>query len=446
MATNTYVALRKTTVTGSPVASVTLSLTGISGYTDLVLVISGTSTSATNHGIQFNSDTAFNYSTTLVYGDGTSAGSTRKLAASGGGNQPFFYTNNGSTGQFTTTINIQNYSNTTTYKTGLSRFSSAGTYVWGAVGLWQSTDAITSITYLTAGGDINSGSTFSLYGIRAEGVSPAAKATGGAIYSDADYYYHAFASTGTFTPLSSITADVLVVAGGGGGAGGQTGGGGGAGGVTYYASQSLTATGYTCTVGAGGAGQVGYTSSGGSGVNSQFAALTASVGGGGGGYGGTSGSANGLSGGSGGGAGGTYGSATTRTGGSPTSGQGLAGGNTAQPQNSGGAGGGGAGVAGQNNSGATGRIAGNGGNGISTYSSWGVATGVGQNVSDIYYIAGGGGGRGGDYSGTGGYGGGAGSIPGSGQLGTGGGGAAHESGETASNGGSGIVIVRYLKA
>jgi hypothetical protein len=71
--------------------------------------------------------------------------------------------------------------------------------------------------------------------------------------SDGTYYYHMFPFTGTFTPTQSITADVLVIAGGGGG-GGNWGGGGGAGGLLYFSSQSLTATGYTCTVGAGGTG------------------------------------------------------------------------------------------------------------------------------------------------------------------------------------------------
>ena len=47
MATNTYVALKTTTVTGSAAASVDFDLTGITGYTDLVVIanIKSTSTS-----------------------------------------------------------------------------------------------------------------------------------------------------------------------------------------------------------------------------------------------------------------------------------------------------------------------------------------------------------------------------------------------------------------
>ena len=43
---NTYVALRTETVTGSPASSVTFNLSGISGYTDLVLVFNGGTTSS----------------------------------------------------------------------------------------------------------------------------------------------------------------------------------------------------------------------------------------------------------------------------------------------------------------------------------------------------------------------------------------------------------------
>jgi hypothetical protein len=68
-------------------------------------------------------------------------------------------------------INIQNYSNTTTYKTALLRSNLAtGTYpgVDAFVGLWRSTSAITSITILPASNNLLSGSTFTLYGIKAE--------------------------------------------------------------------------------------------------------------------------------------------------------------------------------------------------------------------------------------------------------------------------------------
>jgi len=98
----------------------------------------------------------------------------------------------------------------------------------------------------------------------------AAKATGGTITSDATHWYHSFTASGTFTPLEALTIDIVVIAGGGGG-GVAAGGGGGAGGVLGFASQSVTTTGYTCTVGAGGSS--GSTSAS-NGNDSKFGSLT----------------------------------------------------------------------------------------------------------------------------------------------------------------------------
>jgi len=77
---NTYKELLRTTV-GTATPSVTLNLTGISGYTDLVLIINGTSSASENVRIQFNSDTGTNYSNTVLYGNGTSALSTRNTSS-----------------------------------------------------------------------------------------------------------------------------------------------------------------------------------------------------------------------------------------------------------------------------------------------------------------------------------------------------------------------------
>jgi hypothetical protein len=463
MATNTYVALRTTTV-GTAVNSVTLDLTGITGYTDLKLVMNGSFSSTDYACYQFNGNTSSLYSETPIVGNGSTA--TSGLAA----NRAFIFTQAvaGAGVRFMIQSNFMNYANSAINKTVLTRTDCASGDVTASVGLWRNTAAITSIKiYGLTGANFEVGSTFSLYGIAASGVSPAAKATGGAIYSDDLYYYHVFGSTGTFTPLSSLTADVLVVAGGGGG-GRIVAGGGGAGGLTYYASQSLTATGYTCTVGGGGAGSTappGAYGNGAQGGNSSFTGLTASVGGGGGGglllAGGNGGS---------GGGGGGSGSGVTKAGGTATSGQGSAGGST--NGNVGpiyqGAGGGGFSAAGSPNDTTT--PAGAGGAGTATYSAWGVATGIGQNVSGTYYFAGGAGGgaSGIGYTsanaGAGGLGGGGrggfsnqstttdnAAVAGLAATGGGGGGAGNDySGNNANtygaNGGSGVVIVRYLKA
>lgn len=459
MPTNTDVALDKVTVVGTSTTSVTLS--GISGsYTDLRLVINSQNQNSTYQPyIQFNSDTGTgttNYSTTVVRGDGTNAASGRHTNQIGW--YPVPGPGVGTTGNFQPWIvDIMNYSNTTTYKVGLSKFNNAASIVSASSHLWRSTAAITSIT-ITAeanSGYIAPGSTFSLYGIRAEGTSPTVKATGGDIYSDSTYYYHVFDASGTFTPTQSITADVLVVAGGGG-AGSRWGGGGGAGGLLAFTSQSLTATGYTCTVGSGGAGGGGTTTGGiGSvGGDSQFGSLTLVKGGGWGlrwlsaqtlGAAGTGGSGGGAT---------STANGSTSSAGAATSGQGFAGGGSSANA----AGGGGAGGAG--NAGDASK-SGDGGVGSSSYSSWGVATGIGQNVAGTYYLAGGGGGgTASSYllGGTGGLGGGGNGNfgtttnqpAGNGQTNTGGGGGgAGNNGDSSSvyggNGGSGVIIVRYAK-
>jgi len=231
-------------------------------------------------------------------------------------------------------VQIQNYSNSTTFKTVLLRGDSSTYGVVASVGTWRNTAAINRIVISSDAYNFISGSTFSIYGIQVGNA--AQKAQGGNIVtSDGTYVYHTFTSSGSFIPNSALTVDYLVVAGGGGGGGVLgNGGGGGAGGLR----STVTATGgggslesalslssgksYPVIVGAGGAS--GYTlgGPGGSGNNSVFATIT-SLGGGGGGVV-VSGDAK--SGGSGGGAGHPYPSALW-LGGAGTAGQGYAGGN-----------------------------------------------------------------------------------------------------------------------
>jgi hypothetical protein len=447
--------------TYTPISAVTLSantttvtFSGIpQTYTDLVLVAQAksdiTGSSYNNYRIQFNGDTTSLYSDTFLTGSGTSATSTRDS------NQTVIYAGilpQTSASAEVSIFHFMNYSNTTTNKTVLCRGNMGGTSggVNATVGLWRSTAAITRIDVLIPTQNFLTGSTFTLYGIGAG--SP--KAFGGdEVLNDGTYWYHVYRSSGVFSPMQSISADVLVVAGGGGG-GGNTGAGGGAGGLLAFTSQSLTSgTNNTVTVGAGGAGIANTTANGNRATNggdSQFGSLTLVKGGGGGGsYSANTTNGYGADGGSGGG-GGTAESPNTNAGGNPTSGQGSAGGtgfaNTASVYASGG--GGGAGGVGGNGASLNG---GDGGVGSSTYSSWGAATNTGQNVSGTYFYAGGGGGASWSTTSTGpggSGGGGAGSFnrTNNGTAGTantgGGGGGGAESG-TSFAGGSGIVIVRY---
>jgi hypothetical protein len=148
-------------------ASVTFS--GIAGtYTDLVLIVSANQTPTFNtQFIRFNGDTGTNYSYTILTGNGTSAvsarGSTNDAWYSG------YYAVPPTTNYGTEIYSFQNYANTTTYKTGLSRTGRASGGTDAMVGLWRNTAAITSVTYAISGTSafLTSGSTFTLYGIAA---------------------------------------------------------------------------------------------------------------------------------------------------------------------------------------------------------------------------------------------------------------------------------------
>jgi hypothetical protein len=163
---STYTPIATTTL-GSAAGSYTFS--SISGsYTDLVLIAAPImGTDAQNLKLQFNGDTATNYSATFLEGNGSSAPSSRNSSASSintGNNNALGNTQN------TVIWNMQNYSNTTTYKTTLIRMNSNSPAYPGTgaiVGLWRSTSAITSITLTAASGNIAVGSTFTLYGIAA---------------------------------------------------------------------------------------------------------------------------------------------------------------------------------------------------------------------------------------------------------------------------------------
>ena len=303
-------------------------------------------------------------------------------------------------------------------------------------------------------------------------------ATGGnSVSTCGDYKIHTFTAPGTFTVSCAGNAagnnelEYIVVAGGGG-----TGaGGGGAGGFRYaspslapvtYPAKPLTAPAgltaaaqaYPITVGAGGVARSPLGGcSGNPGSNSIFSTIT-SAGGGGGGKGG----ATGLNGGSGGGAGYDNNRACVSSGNTPpvSPPQGNNGGSAPSSCHQAAAGGGGALAVGANGTrnpspGGGGGVGGNGGVGAGVPNAFGTS---GQSSGGYYYFAGGGaGGSNLNVScgspagrGSGGLGGGGQGGQTNGQVGcnatanTGGGGGGSEVDAPAgTNGGSGIVIIRY---
>lgn len=136
-------------------------------FTDLILIASAQRAITGSGGagtMRVNGDTGSNYSSTLLYNDGNSAFSFRWS------NQTSFQAafNSGDGSYAVNIIHIMDYSNTTTNKTVISRVGFPGTNsrVQAGANLWRSTAAINEITLL-ATSDIESGSTFTLYGVKA---------------------------------------------------------------------------------------------------------------------------------------------------------------------------------------------------------------------------------------------------------------------------------------
>jgi hypothetical protein len=150
-----------TTTLGSAAASYTFSSIP-STYTDLVLVVN--SSTATNDAswLQFNGDTGSNYSNTRLQGNGSTATSDRGTSQTVG-----YYSGGDITNTNVLIAHIMNYSNTITYKTTLSRFNVAASSVNAEAILWRSTAAINAIKISNNAYNFTTGSTFTLYGIKA---------------------------------------------------------------------------------------------------------------------------------------------------------------------------------------------------------------------------------------------------------------------------------------
>ena len=154
------------TSTYTPIASVTLSASAsevvFSGlpqtYRDLILVVTGTATATMTFGVQFNGDTANNYTYVEMTGDGSSASSS-----SGSLSQALV-------GRFTTsqsvsTAQIMDYSATDKQKTVLGRGGASNELVRASASRWANTAAVTSIRVVPLSNSFASGCTFNLFGV-----------------------------------------------------------------------------------------------------------------------------------------------------------------------------------------------------------------------------------------------------------------------------------------
>jgi hypothetical protein len=112
--------------------------------------------------MRFNSDSGTNYSYTRITGNGSASASSRLSSIN--------YAFGGWTGTnpAPNIVQVMNYSNTTTNKTSIVRANVASDRVAAYVNLWRNTAAITSISFTHESPDnYASGSTFTLYGIKA---------------------------------------------------------------------------------------------------------------------------------------------------------------------------------------------------------------------------------------------------------------------------------------
>ena len=150
----------------------TISFTSIpQTYTDLILVCSNIKHSFAGTGqvydgfLSFNSDSGTNYSNVLYNATGTAV--TAELHSNRGRISTYYPRASANPGHIV--ANIQNYSNTSTYKPTLIRSNVTDAMVSFAVGNWRSTSAITRVDVTVAGsGDyFIDGSIFTLYGIAA---------------------------------------------------------------------------------------------------------------------------------------------------------------------------------------------------------------------------------------------------------------------------------------
>jgi hypothetical protein len=150
-----------TTTLGSAQSSVTFSSLG--SYTDIILISSAWTGSADiDIFMQFNSDTASNYSVTRLYGTGSAAASNRQTSQTG-----IKIAGSNNTTPNANITHIMNYGNATTYKTVLSRSDISDLNTNAYVGLWRSTSTITSIKVYPQTGNFSTGSSFTIFGVKA---------------------------------------------------------------------------------------------------------------------------------------------------------------------------------------------------------------------------------------------------------------------------------------
>ena len=162
MATATYVPLATTTL-GSATSSINFSSIPQT-YTDLRIVF--TTTSTANMYLSLNGDASSSYSTTNLYGNGTSPSSVSNTSIG------YAYTSAAQTNisyPSMVIVDIFSYANSSVYKTILSSQATdknGSGIVGSTVSLWRSTAAVNAIGFTAyIGGTYQPGTTVTIWGI-----------------------------------------------------------------------------------------------------------------------------------------------------------------------------------------------------------------------------------------------------------------------------------------
>jgi hypothetical protein len=167
VASTAYESIATTTVGSGGSSSVTFSSIP-STYTHLqVRGIARRSSGNTNTIVRFNSDSANNYSTHYLIGNGSTASAGAESSVS----RFYFDVLTASANSYSTSVmDILDYANTNKYKTArtLSGIDLNGSgSVWLASGSWRNTAAITTVTLsLDSSANFEQYSSFALYGIK----------------------------------------------------------------------------------------------------------------------------------------------------------------------------------------------------------------------------------------------------------------------------------------
>lgn len=158
----TYEPLANTTLTSTQTEIIFDTISG--SYTDLKIIFNFIPTAAMRTRVELNSDTGSNYSSTVLYGEGTAAASTRYIS-----NTYFTFNaaNNNSIAMME--LNFMSYAGSTnkTILAAVAADENGSGQVSRGVGLWRSTSAITRIRLFTLASTFASGTTATLYGIKA---------------------------------------------------------------------------------------------------------------------------------------------------------------------------------------------------------------------------------------------------------------------------------------